>query len=89
MLLFLVNILFIGGLMRISDLQTKDVVNQRDGRNIGKIIDMDILENGTINFFIVEPKKLIKRLNIYNNETTIKLSEIIKIGEDVILVDLK
>lgn len=89
MLLFFLNIMIIGGLMRISDLQTKDVVNQRDGRNIGKIIDMDILENGTINFFIVEPKKLLKRLNIYNNETTIKLSEIIKIGEDVILVDLK
>ncbi len=75
--------------MRISDLQTKDVVNQNDGRNIGKIIDMDILENGTINFFIVEPKKLLKRINIYNNETNIKLSEIIKIGEDVILVDLR
>lgn len=75
--------------MRISDLQTKDVVNQNDGRNIGKIIDMDILENGTINFFVVEPKKLLKRINIYNNETNIKLSEIIKIGEDVILVDLR
>ncbi len=75
--------------MRISDLQLKDVVNQNNGRNIGKIIDMDILENGTINYFVVEPKKLIKRLNIYNNETNIKLSEIIKIGEDVILVDLR
>lgn len=75
--------------MRISDLQTKDVVNQNDGRNIGKIIDMDILENGTINYFVVEPKKLLKRINIYNNETNIKLSEIIKIGEDVILVDLR
>lgn len=75
--------------MRISDLQTKDVVNQNDGRNIGKIIDMDILENGTINFFVVEPRKFLKRLNIYNNETNIKLSEIIKIGEDVILVDLR
>ena len=32
--------------MRISDLQTKDVVNKNDGRNIGRIIDMDILENG-------------------------------------------
>ena len=40
--------------MRISDLQLKDVVNQNNGRNIGKIIDMDILENGTINYFVVE-----------------------------------
>lgn len=35
-----------GVYMRISDLQTKDVVNKNDGRNIGRIIDMDILENG-------------------------------------------
>lgn len=75
--------------MRISDLQTKDVVNQTDGRNIGRIIDIDILENGTINYFIVEPKRIMKRLNIYNNETSIKLSQIVKIGEDVILVDLQ
>lgn len=74
--------------MRISELQTKDVVNQTDGRNIGKIIDIDISANGKINYFVVEPKKLLKKLNIYNNETSIKLEQIIKIGEDVILVDL-
>ncbi|MDE6142221.1 MAG: PRC-barrel domain-containing protein [Bacilli bacterium] len=49
--------------MRISDLQMKEVINQRDGRYIGRIIDMDILENGTINYFVVEPKKLLKKLN--------------------------
>ena len=75
--------------MRISDLQTKDVINQLDGRNIGKIIDMDLSIDGIVNFFIVEPKKIMKRLNIYNNETTVKLSQIVKIGEDVILVDLR
>ena len=52
------------------------------------IINMDILENGTINYFVVEPKKIIKKFNIYNNETSIKISQIVKIGEDVILVDL-
>lgn len=75
--------------MRVSDLQTKDVVNQYDGRNVGRIIDIDILENGTINYFIVEPKKIIKRFNIYNNEVTIKLDQIVKIGADVILVDFR
>ena len=29
--------------MRISDLQTKDVINQGDGRNIGRIIDLSII----------------------------------------------
>ena len=75
--------------MRISDLQSKDVVNQSDGRNIGRIIDMDIMENGVVNYFVVEPKKILKRFNIYNNETSIKLNEIVKIGEDVILVNLR
>lgn len=78
-----------GVYMRVSDLQTKDVVNQYDGRNVGRIIDIDILENGTINYFIVEPKKIIKRFNIYNNEVTIKLDQIVKIGTDVILVDFR
>lgn len=78
-----------GVYMRVSDLQTKDVVNQYDGRNVGRIIDIDILENGTINYFIVEPKKIIKRFNIYNNEVTIKLDQIVKIGADVILVDFR
>lgn len=75
--------------MRISDLQSKDVVNSIDGRNIGRIIDMDILDNGMVNYFVVEPKKILKRFNIYNNETSIKLEEIVKIGEDVILVNLR
>ena len=77
-----------GVYMRISDLQTKDVVNKNDGRNIGRIIDVDILESGMINIFVVEPKKILKKLNIYNNETSIKLNQVVKIGEDVILVDL-
>ncbi|MCI8795060.1 MAG: YlmC/YmxH family sporulation protein [Bacilli bacterium] len=75
--------------MRISDLQTKDVINQGDGRNIGRIIDMDINEDGSINYFIVEPKKIMKKLNIYNSETNINIKQIVKIGEDVILVDLR
>ena len=75
--------------MRISDLQTKDVINQGDGRNIGRIIDMDINEDGSINYFIVEPKKKKKKLNIYNSETNINIKQIVKIGEDVILVDLR
>lgn len=83
------HILIMVKYMRISELQTKEVVNQNDGRNIGKIIDMDILENGTINYFVVEPRKILKKFNIYNNETSVKLNQIVKIGEDVILVDLK
>lgn len=76
-----------GVFMRVSDLQTKDVVNQYDGKNVGRIIDIDIGENGIINYFVVEPKKMMKKFNIYNSEITIKMTEIIKIGQDVILVE--
>lgn len=75
--------------MRVSDLQMKDVVNQYDGKNVGRIIDIDIEENGTINFFVVEPKKMMKKFNVYSTEIKIKVSEIVKIGQDVILVDFK
>lgn len=74
--------------MRVSELQRKEIIAQNNGKNMGKIIDIDILENGMINYFVVEPKKILKKINIYNNETCIKLNQIVKIGEDVILVDL-
>lgn len=74
--------------MKVSDLQSKDIINQRDGKNLGRIIDIDILENGMIDFFVVEQKKFIKKISFTNREINIKLSQILKIGEDIILVDL-
>lgn len=44
--------------MRLSDLQSKDIVNVIDGRNIGNIIDVKVDErNGAIVSLIVEPKE--------------------------------
>ena len=34
--------------MRLSDLQTKKIVDMNDGRNMGNIIDVNVLENGNI-----------------------------------------
>ena len=34
----------LGGNMRLSDLQSKDIVNISDGRNVGNIIDVKIDE---------------------------------------------
>ena len=42
--------------MRLSDLQSKEIVNTIDGRNIGTIIDVKIDERtGSILSFVVEP----------------------------------
>lgn len=75
--------------MRISDLQTKDIVNTLDGKNVGRIIDIDINDDGKVNYFVVESKKYLKRISVYNNEILIKYSDIVKIGKDVILVNFQ
>lgn len=74
--------------MRISELQSKDIVNVSDGKNIGRIIDIDIDDDGSINYLIVESKKFVKRISLSNSEISIKMTEIVKIGKDVILVKL-
>lgn len=77
-----------GVFMRISELQSKDIVNVSDGKNIGRIIDIDINDDGSINYLIVESKKFVKRISLSNSEISIKMTEIVKIGKDVILVKL-
>ena len=42
-----------GDYMRLSDLQTKNVVNLKDGKNIGNIIDANINENGNIESLVL------------------------------------
>lgn len=81
---------YIGGNMRLSDLQNKDIVNVIDGRNVGNIIDVKIDEDtGNIVSFIIEPSKnFFSFLNRGSNDTEIDWNSITKIGEDVILVKL-
>ena len=75
--------------MRLSDLQSKNIVNVIDGRNIGNIIDVKINEaNGEIISLIIEPNKNFFSFFNKNDDTEIKWSNITKIGEDVILVKL-
>ena len=74
--------------MRLSDLQLKMVVNVKDGKHLGNIIDADITDTGQINFFIVAPKHFFKRLFKTEAEVNIKIAEIVKIGTDVILVEI-
>ena len=74
--------------MLISELQSKDIINANNGTNIGKIIDVDMSSTGKINYFVVEPKKVFRKLSTLGQETTIKIEDVKKIGKDVILVDL-
>ena len=71
--------------MRLSDLQSKKIINITDGKSIGNIIDVYVEDNGSIESFIIETNKNFSSLN---KESDIKIAwkDITKIGEDVILV---
>lgn len=73
--------------MLMSDLQRKDIINMTTGSRIGKIIDIDVNEDGLINSLIVGELKMMKRFN-NSSESRISFKQIKTIGSDVILVDL-
>ena len=71
--------------MRLSDLQAKKIISITSGRNIGSIIDVDVLNDGRIDSLLIEQNKTFFSLN-RESDTRIMWSDITKIGEDVILV---
>lgn len=74
--------------MRLSDLQSKNIVNVMNGKNIGNIIDVNINTDGTIESLILETSKNLFSFN-RDGDTKINWKDITKIGEDVILVNTK
>lgn len=74
--------------MRLSELQTKMVINVKDGKHLGVIVDAEITEEGSINYFTIMSRHFFKRFFKNDTELNITVKEIVKIGEDVILVDL-
>lgn len=71
--------------MRLSDLQTKNIVNINDGKNIGTIIDANITQDGAIETLVIETSKNFFSLN-RESDVEVNWKDITKIGEDVILV---
>ena len=71
--------------MRLSDLQSKKIIDVVSGTNVGSIVDVSILEDGKIDYFMIEQGKNFFSLN---READYKVywSQITKIGEDVILI---
>ena len=76
--------------MRLSELQTKDVINVYDGKKVGNIIDAKIDGNdGKMMKLIVEPNKMFRRFFSSKDELEIIWEQIVKIGDDVILVNIE
>lgn len=71
--------------MFLSDLQSKDIINLNDGKNLGKIVDIELNNDGSIKTIIAEKRKLFKRF-FSNGEFSFAYSDIEKIGDDVILI---
>ena len=71
------------------DFRQKEVVNVKDGKILGFVIDVDAeLANGAIKSIVVaQVGKLIKSLSGKNNITS-PWSNVKLIGEDVILVEI-
>ena len=71
------------------ELRCKEVVNVVDGRKLGHIVDVLFnLENGCMSGIVVPGEKSF--WNVFKNGTElfIPLSQIVKVGEDAVLVEL-
>ena len=74
--------------MRMSELQSKDIIDLSDGKKIGRIIDAVIDDLGHIQSLIILKSKMFNVLPL-NNEIEVKWEQIKTIGSDVILINIK
>lgn len=78
-------------MVKISDLRMREVINIGDGRRLGPIKDIDInLEEGKISAIIL-PGQGARLMGFFGREDEIVVpwDRIVRIGVDVILVDLR
>ncbi|MBY0097659.1 YlmC/YmxH family sporulation protein [Mesobacillus maritimus] len=77
-------------MLKVSDFQIKDVVNVSDGKRLGNIDDIDInLDTGKIESVIIGGVGRVMGFFGKDEEVVIPWQNILKIGEDVILVRYK
>lgn len=77
-------------MLKISEFQTKDVVNIHDGKKLGTVQDLEVDTHlGKVTALIVPAQN--KFLGLFGNGTeyVIPWTNIIKIGLDVVLVKLE
>gem|GEM_PF-78783 len=78
-----------GGSVKISDFQSKDVVNIVDGKKLGQISDLELdLRHGRIESIVVPNHSRFFGLFGNSTEVVIPWRNIVKIGMDVVLVKL-
>ncbi len=76
-------------MIKISELRLHDVINVIDGKRLGMIQDIDIdLETGRVKSIILPSNNRIFSFLAKNEEVIVPWEKIVKIGVDVILVEL-
>lgn len=73
--------------MRLSELQTKEIINMTTGKRLGLIIDVIVGPEGSIKSLILEEKR--GRRISSREEYELDWKQINKIGDDIILVQDK
>ena len=71
--------------LTFSELRAKEVINTQDGRKLGRVCDISLCypENKWLGIIVPGGKSFGKKNNLF-----IELRNIVKIGEDVILVNV-
>lgn len=72
--------------MRLSELQLKEIINISNGKRIGIIVDVIVEPNGNIQKLVLEERRGRK---FSKEEYEISWNQIIKIGDDIILIDTR
>lgn len=74
--------------MNLSDLQLKEIIDISTGKKLGNIIDIIIDNKGYITKILLDNRKSRTRLFQSNKEEAyIKWENILKLGDDIIIVD--
>jgi len=74
--------------LRLSELQSKEIIDISTGKRVGNIIDVSINIDGNIERLILEERIGSKRLlRNSKDEITIYWDKIVKIGDDTILIN--
>ncbi|MBR1559857.1 MAG: YlmC/YmxH family sporulation protein [Clostridia bacterium] len=77
--------------MSFSELREKDVINIRDGRNLGKPIDLILNETACVEALVVSEGKrgLLSLIRPTRDGRAIDWRRVRRIGDDVILVEVE
>ncbi len=76
-------------MIKISDLRTREVVNIQDGRKLGVIKDLDLdVERGRINALVLPGPNRFMNIFTRREDIVVPWEQIVKIGRDVILVEV-